>query len=66
MSTPVLGVFFALAVIVAIYFLFVLPGERRYHETKLRLVQEEIERRQKARSERQSQADDGDDRPDST
>ncbi len=66
MSTPVLGVFFALAVIVAIYFLFVLPGERRYHETKLRLVQEEIERRQKARSERQSQADDGDDRPDPT
>lgn len=48
MSTPVAGILVALAVISAVYFLFVVPGERRYHETKLRLMQERIERRERA------------------
>lgn len=48
MTTPVIGIIVALLVIVAIYFLFVVPGERRYHETKLRLMQERIERRERA------------------
>ena len=39
----------ALAGSIGIYFLFVLPGERKYHETKLRLLQERIERRERYR-----------------
>ena len=49
MSTPVIGLIVAGVVIVAIYFLFVVPGERKYHETKLRLMQERIERHQRAK-----------------
>ena len=48
MSTPVAGILVALAVIAVVYFLFTVPGERRYHETKLRLMQERIERRERA------------------
>ena len=44
MSASVVGFLVAIAVIVAIYFLFVVPGERKYHETKLRLMRERIER----------------------
>lgn len=50
MSTSAVGFLVAIAVIVAIYFLFVVPGERKYHETKLRLMQERIERHQRERT----------------
>lgn len=56
MTTPVLGIIVALLVIVAVYFLFVVPGERRYHETKLRLMQERIERREQAARDGQAQS----------
>jgi hypothetical protein len=49
MTTPVAGLLVAALVIVAIYILFVVPGERKYHETKLKLMQERIERREKAK-----------------
>lgn len=57
MSTAVYGILFALAVLAAVYFLFVVPGERRYHETKLKLMQERIERREKAHGSGQSSDD---------
>ena len=40
--------------IVVIWFVFVAPAERRYHERKLRLMQERIERRQRHLQQRQS------------
>ncbi len=49
MNTALVGLIVAAVVIVGIYFLFVVPGERKYHETKLRLMQERIERHQKQR-----------------
>lgn len=58
MSTPVVGFFVAIAVIVLIYFVFVVPGERKYHETKLRLMRERIERHEAARrAEREGDSD---------
>ena len=49
MNTAVIGLIVAAALIVGIYFLFVVPGERKYHETKLRLMQERIERHEQQR-----------------
>ena len=49
MNTAVIGLIVAVALIVGIYFLFVVPGERKYHETKLRLMQERIERHEQRR-----------------
>ena len=49
MNTAVIGLIVAVALIVGIYFLFVVPGERKYHETKLRLMQERIERHEQKR-----------------
>jgi len=57
MSTPVLGLIVAGGVVVAIYFLFVVPGERKYHQTKLRLMQERIERHEQQK--RADRAGDG-------
>ncbi len=50
MNTALVGLIVAAVVIVGIYFLFVVPGERKYHETKLRLMQERIERHEKQRT----------------
>lgn len=58
MNTPVIGLLVAVVIIVAIYFLFVVPGERKYHETKLRLMRERIERHQKAKEAARSGEDD--------
>ena len=44
MSTTVVGMVVALALIAIIWFVFVAPSERRYHDRKLRLMQERIER----------------------
>ncbi len=44
MSTTVVGMIVALALIAIIWFVFVAPAERRYHDRKLRLMQERIER----------------------
>lgn len=49
MNTPVVGFIVAIAVIVIIYFVFVVPGERKYHETKLKLMRERIERHEAAK-----------------
>lgn len=38
----------ALAAFVAIWFLFVVPAERRHHERKLEMVRKRIEQRQAA------------------
>ena len=59
MSMPVVGMIVAVVVVLAIYFLFVVPGERRYHETKLRLMQERIERRQREQQDSESTQDGG-------
>ena len=56
MSLPVLGFFAAVAVVVAIYFLFVVPGERKYHETKLRLMQERIAKHEQAKQDAHDEA----------
>ncbi|MEM9208105.1 MAG: hypothetical protein AAGA61_02570 [Pseudomonadota bacterium] len=47
MTSLLVGFVVTAVVIIGIYWLFVLPGERRYHETKLRLMQERIERHEK-------------------
>lgn len=57
MSLPVLGFFAAVAVVVAIYFLFVVPGERKYHETKLKLMQERIARHEQAKRDERDEAE---------
>lgn len=57
MSLPVLGFFAAVAVVVAIYFLFVVPGERRYHETKLKLMQERIAKHEQAKQDARDETD---------
>ena len=44
MSTTVVGMIVALALIAVVWFVFVAPSERRYHERKLQLMQERIER----------------------
>lgn len=60
MNVSVIGLLVAAALIVVIWFAFVAPSERRYHQRKLQLMQERIERREKSR-----RAEDGDERLDS-
>ena len=60
MSTTVIGMIVALALIAVVWFAFVAPSERRYHERKLRLMQERIERH------RQHVGDGGPDQRDNT
>ncbi|MDX1482774.1 MAG: hypothetical protein R3315_13905 [Woeseiaceae bacterium] len=57
MNLPIIGFLVAVAVVVAIYFLFVVPGERKYHETKLRLMQERIARREQAKQNERRESD---------
>ena len=54
MNTALVGLIVAAIVIVGIYFLFVVPGERKYHETKLKLMQERIERHEQRQSKQAS------------
>jgi hypothetical protein len=54
MSFPVFGVIAALVLIVVIWFAFVAPSERRYHERKLKIVQDRIARRRETVNEEQS------------
>ena len=54
MSTSVIGFLVAVGMIVVIWFVFVAPAERRYHERKLKLMQERIERRRRHLQERTS------------
>ena len=54
MSTSVIGLLAAIVMIVVIWFVFVAPAERRYHERKLKLMQERIERRRRHLQERQT------------
>jgi len=46
MSVQLIGTLVALAIGLLVWFVFVVPAERRYHERKLRLLQERIERRE--------------------
>lgn len=46
MSIQVIGLLIALALVLVIWFAFVAPSERQYHERKLKLLQERIERRE--------------------
>jgi len=46
MSVQLIGTLVALVVGLVVWFAFVVPSERRYHERKLLLLQERIERRQ--------------------
>ena len=52
MSTTVVGMIVALALIAVVWFAFVVPSERRYHERKLQLMQERIERHRQHVEER--------------
>ncbi len=45
MSLYSTGLLVATALVAVIWFAFVAPSERRYHEKKLRLLQERIEKR---------------------
>ena len=60
MNTPAIGFVVAIVVIVGIYFLYVVPGERKYHETKLRLMRERIEKHERRQRDRQSSTPHGD------
>ena len=57
MNTLIIGSAVALALIVAIWFGFVAPSERRYHERKLELMRERIERRRQVIEDRADAAD---------
>ena len=52
MSASVIGLLVAVGMIVVIWFVFVAPSERRYHERKLKLMQERIEKREQRLRER--------------
>lgn len=54
MNVSVTGLLVAFAMIAVIWFVFVAPAERRYHERKLKLMQERIERRQQHLKDRES------------
>ena len=49
-----------LALFIAIWFLFVVPAERRHHERKLALVRRKIEQRQKTSDETENDSGSGD------
>lgn len=49
MNVSVVGLLAAVALIVVIWFAFVAPSERRYHQRKLKLMQERIEKREERR-----------------
>ncbi len=53
MSISAIGLLIAFVIIVIIWFIFVAPAERRYHERKLRLMRERIRRRQQRLKEQQ-------------
>lgn len=53
MNVPVVGVLVALGLILVIWLAVVAPAERRYHERKLKILEERIERR-KARLEEEA------------
>ena len=63
MSGQLIGTLIALAVGLVVWFAFVVPSERRYHERKLRLLQERIERRQQNGEGADDSSDDAADRP---
>ena len=44
-----------LGAFIAIWFLFVVPSERRHHERKLEMLQRKIEKRQSHMNEQESQ-----------
>jgi hypothetical protein len=46
MNIQVIGFLVAIGVILVVWFAFVAPSERRYHEKKLKLLQERIEKRE--------------------
>lgn len=46
MNTYAIGFLVAIGLILVVWFAFVVPSERRYHERKLKLLQERIEKRE--------------------
>ena len=58
MSTTVIGMIVALVLIAVVWFAFVAPSEKRYHERKLRLMQERIERHRQYVEDGESQRPD--------
>ena len=60
MNTSVIGLLVAVALIVVIWFVFVAPSERRYHERKLELMQERIEKRKQHLKEEKARRDGAD------
>jgi len=63
MSGQLIGTLIALVVGLIVWFAFVVPSERRYHERKLRLLQERIERRQQNDEADDESGNDSADRP---
>lgn len=51
MNVSIAGLLVASALVVVIWFAFVAPSERRYHERKLKIVQERLERRRERLNE---------------
>ncbi len=58
MSTSGIGFLVAAILIAVIWFVFVAPSERRYHDKKLRLLQERIERRRRHQQKQTEQTPD--------
>lgn len=54
MNVSVVGVLVALGLILVIWLAVVAPAERRYHERKLKILEERIERRQVRLAEEQA------------
>lgn len=63
MSGQLIGALIALVVGLIVWFAFVIPSERRYHERKLRLLQERIERRMQNGDADDTSDNDAADRP---
>jgi len=55
MSLYSIGLLVATALVAVIWFAFVAPSERRYHEKKLQLLQERIEKRRLSLQEEESE-----------
>jgi hypothetical protein len=59
MSLYSTGLLVATALVAVIWFAFVAPSERRYHEKKLQLLQERIEKRRLSLDEEAPKRQDG-------
>lgn len=57
MNASIIGLLIAVIMIVVVWFGFIAPAERRYHDRKLKLMQERIERRRQHLKQQKAEPD---------